>query len=471
MNKIYIKIFLIVATVLSLMSLAIPVLPPVPYDYVNLNLPAHFTNPTFDINFWDNTPGNNPLTDNGATLGRVLFYDKVLSQNDSISCGSCHKQEFSFSDTSVRSLGFRGGLTRRNTMTITNARWHFGGAMFWDHRASSMEDAVLMPIQDSVEMGLSVTQLVQKVEQQPYYAALFTNAFGDSVVTTSRIAMALSQFIRSIVSHTSKYDIGRAQVNVREDPFPNFSNSENQGKTIFFTTNLNGGGDCSICHTAEAFVNTPSAVTCNGLDLVSTTDLGLYEATGMQSDIGRFKVSSLRNIELTAPYMHDGRFASLEEVVEFYSTGIQLHMNLAPGLIDTIGGTPVARQFNFSQSQKNDLVNFLKTLTDHTMTTEIKWSDPFSISPTEVYPEISSREISLFPNPANNFVYIYSDKVFRDKIVDLEILNSSGARIYFQKIFLTAKYRIDISTFTRGIYFIRLELADNSSVTKKFIKE
>ena len=466
MNKIYIKVFFMLAIILSLMSLAIPVLPPVPYDYVNLNLPAHFTNPNFDITFWDNTPANNPLTDDGATLGRVLFYDKVLSQNDSISCGSCHKQEFSFSDTSMRSQGFHGGLTRRNTMTITNARWHFGGEMFWDHRASSMEDAVLMPIQDSVEMGLSLTQLVQKVEQQPYYAALFTNAFGDSSVTTSRIAMALSQFIRSIVSHTSQYDIGRAQVNVREDPFPNFSNSENQGKAIFFNTQLNGGGDCSICHTAEAFVNTPAAVTCNGLDLVSTTDLGLYETTGMQSDIGRFKVPSLRNIELTAPYMHDGRFASLEEVVDFYSTGIQLHMNLAPGLIDTIGGTPVARQFNFSQTQKNDLVNFLKTLTDHTMTTEIKWSDPFSISPTELNPEFSSPEISLFPNPANNFVYIYPDKVFQDKIVDLEILNSSGARIYFQKIFFNGKYRMDISTYDPGIYFINLSLGGRSKTLK-----
>ena len=465
----YFQGFFILSALITLMSLAIPVLPPIPYDYVNLNLPPHFTNTSFDVTFWDNTPGNNPLTNDGATLGRVLFYDKILSLNDSISCGSCHKQQFSFADSSTHSMGFNGGLTRRNTMTITNARWHFGGKMFWDQRGLSMEDAVLMPIQDSVEMGLSLSQMVQKVEQQPYYASLFINAFGDSTVTETRISYALSQFIRSIVSHTSKYDIGRAQVNGPEDAFPNFTNSENQGKTIFFSTAQLGGGDCAICHRTEAFVNTASAITCNGLDLVSTTDLGVYEATGVQSDIGRFKVPSLRNIELTAPYMHDGRFLSLEEVVEFSSTGIQLHMNLPPGLIDTIGGFPVARQFNFSQSQKTDLVHFLKTLTDTTLLSEIKWSDPFTISTFAENLKPDKSHISIYPNPASNYISIYPDKFLQDKIVELEIFNSTGRKVHSQKVFLSGRQLIDISNYASGVYFVNVKL-DGMTVTERLVK-
>lgn len=357
-----------------------PVLPPTPYDYASLNLPAHFTTnapgplPT-SINGIDNTPVSNPITNHGATLGRVLFYDKNLSANNTISCGSCHIAANGFSDPSVLSVGFAGGTTRRHSMTLINARWYQRGRGFWDERAVTLEQQVLMPFQDTVEMGLTLTELINRVSNQPYYEQLFIDAFGDNNVTSNRISLALAQFVRSIVSYQSKYDIGRAQVNTPGAPFPNFTAQENQGKNLFFQTIPNGGGACFGCHTTEAFVSANPGPQNNGIDLVSTDDLGAGEVfVNNPIFIGRFKTSSLRNIELTAPYMHDGRFATLEQVVEHYNSGIQAHPTLSPALTDA-NGNPVV--LNFSTAQKAALVAFLKTLTDPTIATEPKWSNPF----------------------------------------------------------------------------------------------
>lgn len=364
-----------------------PVLPPTPYDYASLNLPAHFTTnapgplPT-SINGIDNTPVSNPITNHGATLGRVLFYDKNLSANNTISCGSCHIAANGFSDPSVLSVGFAGGTTRRHSMTLINARWYQRGRGFWDERAVTLEQQVLMPFQDTVEMGLTLTELINRVSNQPYYEQLFIDAFGDNNVTSNRISLALAQFVRSIVSYQSKYDIGRAQVNTPGAPFPNFTAQENQGKNLFFQTIPNGGGACFGCHTTEAFVSANPGPQNNGIDLVSTNDLGAGEVfVNNPIFIGRFKTSSLRNIELTAPYMHDGRFATLEQVVEHYNSGIQAHPTLSPALTDA-NGNPVV--LNFSTAQKAALVAFLKTLTDPTIATEPKWSNPFPDAPLPV---------------------------------------------------------------------------------------
>lgn len=376
------KVILGLIAAVVILTAAYPTLPTTPDDYVNLNLPAHFTSTTVpfaDVTPYNNTPGANPLTNNGATLGRVLFYDKMLSANNTISCGSCHQQRYAFSDTAVRSRGFNGGLTRRHGMSLVNVRWHMNGKMFWDERAASLEAQVLMPIQDNTEMGLTLTQLVQRVQQQPYYAQLFSNAFGDTAVTSTRISYALAQFVRSIVSHSSKYDIGRAQVTALNQNFPNFTSAENGGKNIYFRGISSGGGECFGCHTSEAFINAQFGPICNGIDSLSTTDLGGFEANTNDSTlIGRFKVSTLRNIQLTAPYMHDGRFQTLEQVVEHYSTGIKMHRNLSPRFVDTVGNTLVAHKFNWTATQKSNLVAFLKTLTDSTILTESKWSDPFT---------------------------------------------------------------------------------------------
>jgi cytochrome c peroxidase len=355
-------------------------LPDVPYDYESLDLPGHFTAdvsgqplPT-SINGTDNTPDDNPITNEGATLGRVLFYDETLSANGTISCASCHKQDKGFSDDAVLSLGFDGGKTGRHSMTLINARFYQRGRFFWDERAATLEEQVLMPFQDPVEMGMTLEQVVSTVAGQEFYAPLFLDAFGTSDVTEERISRALAQFVRSIVSYSSKYDEGRSMSRSPGANFPNFTAEENLGKSIFFQTIDNGGGACFGCHTTEAFISANPGPQNNGLDAVSTTDNGAGDVFNNPIFIGRFKTTSLRNIELTAPYMHDGRFSSLEEVVEHYNSGIQDHPTLSPALTDD-NGDPV--RLNLSDAEKSALVAFLKTLTDHSLSEDKKWSNPF----------------------------------------------------------------------------------------------
>lgn len=354
-------------------------IPEEPFDYINLNLPSHFTNdvpgqplPT-SINGLDNTPNNNPITNEGATLGRVLFYDKSLSANGTIACASCHKQDKGFSDDAILSIGFNGGLTGRHSMTLINSRFYQRGRFFWDERATTLEEQVLEPFQDPVEMGMTLEQVVNAVQEQSFYPELFENAFGSQEINSDRISRALSQFIRSIVSHSSKYDEGRALSNSPGANFPNFTDEENLGKSLFFQTIPNGGGACFGCHTTEAFVSANPGPQNNGLDLV-TTDLGAGAVFNNPIFESRFKTTTLRNIELTAPYMHDGRFATLEEVVEHYNSGIQAHPTLSPALADD-NGNPI--QLNFTDFEKAALVAFLKTLTDNSISSEEKWSDPF----------------------------------------------------------------------------------------------
>jgi cytochrome c peroxidase len=365
-----------------------PVLPTTLYNYSVLNLPAHFTTnsggplPT-SINGLDNTPASNPATDAGATLGRVLFYDVNLSSNRTVSCASCHKQNAGFADPSVLSVGFAGGTTRRHSMTLINARYYQRGRAFWDERAATIETQVLQPFQDATEMGLTLTSLLQRINEQSYYPALFANAFGDNTVTSDRVSKALAQFIRSIVSYSSKYDVGRAQVAAPGANFPNFTAAENAGKQLFLLPIPNGGGACFGCHTTESFNSSNPGPQNNGLDLTSTTDFGAGETfPNFPLFSGRFKTSSLRNIELTAPYMHDGRFQTLEQVVEHYNSGIKAHPTLSAALTDA-GGNPI--RLNFTATQKSNLVAFLKTLTDNSVATEAKWSDPFpKVTPIEL---------------------------------------------------------------------------------------
>jgi cytochrome c peroxidase len=355
-------------------------LPEAHFDYVNSNLPDHFTTdlpgqplPT-SVNGLDNTPADNPITNEGATLGRVLFYDKKLSANGTIACASCHKQDKGFSDDATLSVGFDGGLTGRHSMTLINSRFYQRGRFFWDERAGSLEEQVLMPFQDPVEMGMTLEQVVSTVQEQDYYPELFEKAFGSTEINGDKISKALSQFIRSIVSYSSKYDEGRAMSASPGASFPNFTAEENLGKNLFFQTIPNGGGACFGCHTTEAFVSANPGPQNNGIDALSTTDLGAGGVFSNPIFVGRFKTTSLRNIELTPPYMHDGRFETLEEVVEHYSSGIQAHPTLSPALTDE-NGNPV--RLNFTASEKAALVAFLKTLTDPTVANEVKWSDPF----------------------------------------------------------------------------------------------
>ncbi|MCF3649877.1 cytochrome-c peroxidase [Synoicihabitans lomoniglobus] len=368
----------------------VPVLPEIPHDYAGLVLPGHFLTNEFpdDSPFQnavidnDNTPASNPTTNDGATLGRVLFYDRKLSANGTVSCASCHEQEHAFSDSRRLSLGFDGGTTRRHSMGLTNARFYDPGKFFWNERADTLEDQVLMPFQDEVEMGLTLEQLVALVAGEDYYPELFQNAFGSPDIDAPRIARALAQFVRSIVSVNSRYDQGRATVSNPLQPFPNFTNQENQGKAVF----MNAGNrpvSCIDCHTTEAFISpargtshasATSAATNNGLDRVSTDDLGIAEATGNVDDTGKFKVPSLRNIAVTAPFMHDGRFDTLQQVMNFYDNGIQNHAQLSDVLV---GPNGQARRINLNNNDRNAIIAFLNTLTDEALLTDEKFSDPF----------------------------------------------------------------------------------------------
>jgi cytochrome c peroxidase len=257
-------------------------------------------------------------------------------------------------------------------MSLINAAYYPSGMYFWDQRAGSLEQQTLMPIQDLTEMGMTLTQLENKLASLPYYPELFRKAFGDGSITSNRIALALSQFVRSIISYQSKYDVGRNSFPAQpapapNTPFPNFTQQENRGKEIY----LSPAGGCASCHGTETFTS-PSEKN-NGLDAL-TTDRGVGGITGNPAMDANFKSTSLRNVELSAPYMHDGRFSSLEQVVEHYSSGVQNHPTLSPQL-RLPNGQP--RRLNLSVADKAALVAFLKTLTDVSITTDTKFSNPF----------------------------------------------------------------------------------------------
>jgi len=331
----------------------------------------------------DNMPANNPTTDEGATLGRVLFYDVELSKNRKVSCASCHQQQFAFTDTARFSIGYDGQLTHRNSMSLAHARFQKDSAFFWDNRALTLEIQTLMPIQSEVEMGLTLDTLVARVAAKSYYAPLFQAAFGSSTVTTQRIARALAQFVRSMNTFGSKYRIGVNSTtgNPSIVPLVNLTAEENLGKDLFMDERR---GNCQACHTRNIFV--PQGSKNIGLDLVYS-DNGVGSAFNNPAKNGQFSVPSLINVALTAPYMHDGRYKTLEQVVNFYSDSIKPHPNLdgflraiLPGTIDPNNNTCDTcppRIIRYTETEKRALVAFMKTMTDTTLTTDARWSDPF----------------------------------------------------------------------------------------------
>lgn len=357
-----------------------PRLPADPYQYADIVLPQHLLQNVVvgldqtSAKFSDNTPPNNPVTNAGATLGRVLFYDKSLSQNGKVACASCHQQAHGFADPAVVSRGLGGAVTRRNAMGLTNARFNRRGRFLWDESAATLEAQVLMPFQNPVEMGIDLSQIADRVRAQPFYNELFINAFGSPTVSTDRIAKALAQFVRSMVSTTSRYDIGRAGVTNPLLDFPNFTPRENEGKRLFFDPISKGGMACVECHSSEAFINPAFGTTSNGLDSVSGVDLGVFETNRQERFKGTFRTPSLKNIGVTAPYMHDGRFATLEAVVDFYNNGVKPHPNLGI-VLKNISGAP--HRFHLTPQQKEALVAFMLTLTDEALLEDPKFSDPF----------------------------------------------------------------------------------------------
>ncbi len=331
-----------------------------PDNYSNTNFPAFYTANIF--NREDNTPTNNSITDRGATLGRVLFFDKQLSFNNTIACASCHNQQVGFSDADVLSKGFEGGLTGAHSMRLANARFNENGEYFWDRRAPTLEFQTTQPIQDATEMGFDashggIAALLTKMDGLEYYPELFDWAYGDDNITEDRMQRALAQYIRSMVSINSRFDQAFAQVggapNAINQDFPGFSQEENVGKQLFV-----GRAGCDRCHLPPTFSLIGNSRS-NGLDAGETTV---------------FRSPSLKNVAIGGPYMHDGRFSNLEQVVRHYSNGIQNGPALDNRL--TQGGNQPQR-LNLAQQEVDALVAFMGTLTDNTLLNDKRFTDPF----------------------------------------------------------------------------------------------
>jgi cytochrome c peroxidase len=336
-------------------------LPDTPYSYAGVELPAYFAQPGRND---DNTPPDNPLTDDGATLGRVLFYDTRLSANNTTSCASCHIQAHAFSDPRPASTGLHGTRTDRRAMPLVNLRYYQQARFFWDERAGNLEGTVLQPIRSRVEMGQELETLVHLLARDATYPSLFARAFGDSEITHQRIAKALAQFVRSMVSYRSRYDEGRARVRSAHDDFYTFTRQENRGKALFMR-------NCSSCHMKDGnehfFVPTPANTGLRPND--PSADGGVGDVTLRAADLGSFKSPSLRNVEVTAPYGHDGRFATLDALIDHYSENAIVDPNL--GYVVPVG------PLKFTASEKAALVAFLKTLTDRTFLSDPKFANPF----------------------------------------------------------------------------------------------
>lgn len=342
-------------------GLASPDLPTPSYRYADAEvpLPAHFVASVdgASIASFDNTPTTNPITDAGATLGRVLFYDPRLSRTDATSCASCHRQSLGFADALPRSVGFNGALTPRHATGLANARFYKDGRFFWDERAPSLEAQVLQPIQHRDEMGMSLDSLALKLTVTPYYPALFAAAFGSASITSDRIAAALAQFARAMVSGGSRYD--RAfDASGNADFTATLTPQEILGEQVFRRSG------CPSCHVGVA----QEGVTLhnNGLD-AAVADTGAGR--------GRFKTPSLRNVAVRRRFMHDARFASLDEVVAFYDAGVQPSPAL-DALLRASDGSP--RRLGLSDVERRALVAFLGALTDSTFLTSPRFANPFA---------------------------------------------------------------------------------------------
>ena len=294
-------------------------------------------------------PEDNPLTVEGVKLGKMLFYDARLSKDGSQACASCHLQEFAFSDTAKFSTGVRGLKGKRQAMAVFNMAWN-DNEFFWDGRAHLLRDQSLKPIQDELEMDETLENVIAKLSEVRDYKDQFVRAFGSEDVTEEKISLALEQFMHSIISNQSKYDqylAGSATL----------TESEERGRELFFTEYNpffpeESGADCAHCHGGDNFEN--DRYMNNGLDEeVDFADIGREEVTKIDKDRAAFKVPSLRNVEITFPYMHDGRFKTLEEVVEHYNSGIKRSISLEPALEQTID-----EGLLLDEQDKADLVAF-----------------------------------------------------------------------------------------------------------------
>jgi cytochrome c peroxidase len=308
----------------------------------------------------------NPVTVEGVKLGRYLFYDPILSADSSISCASCHKQKFAFSDSPNQfSKGKNGTLMKRNTQALFNLAWY--PSFFWDGKATSIEDQIFHPIKATDEMNMQVTTVVERLNRSKFYKKMFTHVFESNTIDSVQVANAIAQFLRTLISHQSKYDrvIGGNG---------SFTKEEYAG---FVLMNDQTKGDCLHCHTTDAnALGTTLKFSNNGLDSVISPidykDKGRGAITGNAQDNGKFIIPSLRNISLTAPYMYDGRFKTLDEVLEFYSSGVNQSVNIDSKMEFAHDGGA-----HLTAEEKKNITLFLQTMTDSIFVSNPEYSNPF----------------------------------------------------------------------------------------------
>ncbi len=315
---------------------------PIPYS---LKIPELFQQKLIDPLI----PSNNPLTEEGVALGKKLFFDRKLSGNNTQACASCHKPQNSFTDNTRFSNGIDGVFGSRNSMPLMNLAWNFTDKFAWDGKELGLERQALEPVKNPIEMHSNWRNVAEKLQQDPEYPTLFLRAFGTTTIDSSLVTKAIAQFERILISGNAKFDqylLGNATLSLEEL----------NGFTIFMDEEK---GDCFHCHGSD---NNPlwtdNGFHNNGLDS-TFDDLGLGAVTGDPNDNGTFRSPSLRNLNFTAPYMHDGRFATLEEVINHYSEGLQFSSTIDP-LMKKVsqGGVQLTPQ------EKLDLKAFLLTLTD-----------------------------------------------------------------------------------------------------------
>ncbi|TNE53640.1 MAG: cytochrome-c peroxidase [Bacteroidetes bacterium] len=325
------------------------------------DVPSHF--PAMPI------PPDNPMSLEGVELGRKLFYDKQLSLDYSISCASCHDQSRAFSDSVAYSKGVNGTLGQRNAMALFNLGWQ--KSFFWDGRAHTLEEQILEPVPNPIEMHLDWETALQRISSDPFYQQEFKKVFNSESPGKEEVSKAIAQFLRTLISGKSKFDVmykiaNSLSLDASEKVISNqITPQEWAGYDLFKSLN---GADCFHCHNGplmqvQGFSN-------NGLDQ-SPPDPGYGFLTGKAEDQGKFKIPSLRNIALTAPYMHDGRFATLDEVIEQYSSGVQ-NTTLTDPLMEFAhqGGVQL------SEEEKQALKAFLHCLTDEQFVKDQRFADP-----------------------------------------------------------------------------------------------
>ena len=426
-----------------------PDLPAIAYDYSFTDFPTHYSAHSDSIQMgydaWVDSHRLDSLEfihDQKATLGRVLFYDNILSTNMDIACATCHHHDKSFTDGRQFSEGM-SGLTNRNSLHLNDIAWDTHFNYSWDGSKSTLHEMISLPLNDDNEIGIEMDVVIDRMWNTSFYPALFQGAYQHPLATEEKIIDALVHFIASMHTLNSKLD-QQAAVG-----FQNLTFLEYVGKDLF-------SQKCASCHHQGVGDFLSVARIQNGLELdIDDIGAGVWDTTKNYL----FRMPSLKNIALTAPYMHDGRFATLEDVIDHYSEDIVEPLNDIgwSSRILPIGG------FNFTQHEKDALKAFLRTLTDQSFIENPKWADPFCRTTSTDNVE-SDLNISFAPNPMSDYSTIYFDNP-TNLDVSISTYNQSGELLY-KDTTTGSSFTLNKRGLVSGVYYVHISVGNKTSVRK-----